>query len=379
MKVLRRAAIAVFSLCFFLAACVPTAGDLLRFRDVASGSETFDAVEWVYQKQVDFGTSEATFSPDRPVTLAELSGFLYRYAYLPEPKYTYKDALNAGDPSQWRYAAMHWCADCGLIPAESSPDYPARSVSFGEALEILYRYAKNWEHRPMEVPEESQAAFSDIPAGYASRDSWNWAVSRDLLSSGQSVQPDSLLTRGQLAVLLFRYRSYHEPDAVPLQCRTLYGIEPRGWQRLLIETGERALGAKWEDGAYELGADGIPTVIDCSGFVNWMFTRSGLHPYHDLECKPLWNSDVFVRICGRKSTETGAEFLARVKTTLKFGDLLIIHEKHGSGYHIMVYLGPTEEGAYLLHSVANHGVIYACYKDTDYYMKYLYGVLRFQP
>ena len=379
MKVVRRLFVAVFALFFFLIVCVPTAADLLRFQDVGSGTDTFDAVEWVYQKQVDFGTTETTFSPDRPVSLAELSGFLYRYAYLPAPKYTCGEALNAGDPSQWRYAAMHWSADCGLIPAENSPDYPTRTLSRGQAVEILFRYANNWEHRPMEVEGDPLAAYPDAPAEAFSREAWSWALSRGLLDSGETLRPDSPMTRGDVAVLLYRYRRYIEPNAQPLQCQIRYGIEPRGWQRLLIETGEQALGAEWVDGAYELGPDGIPAVIDCSGYVNWMFTSSGLHPYDDLECKPLWNSDVFVRLDARGYNETGLEFLTRVKSALKLGDLLVIHEKPGSGYHIMVYLGASRDGSYLLHSVAKHGVIYACYKDADYYMKHLYGVLRFEP
>ena len=110
-----------------------------------------------------------------------------------------------------------------------------------------------------------------------------------------------------------------------------------------------------------------------------MFTRSGLHPYNDLECKPLWDSDVFRRVDARGYNKTGEQFWARMKNKLKPGDLLLVHWDKYSGYHIMGYICPEGDGVCALQSLDYQGVDYYRFEADSYYLQNLYGVLRFCP
>lgn len=355
--------------------------ELLRFRDVAAANPCYEAADWAVAIGLASPTSETEFSPNWTLTRAELAGFFYRYADYPEPKYTCKASLNAGEPGQWYYDPMHWCADWGLLAAEKRADYPGETVTRSEAVVALWHYAENWEHRPMEAEGDRLSAYADLPSDPEAQAAWRWAAARGLIveAEGASLRPDSPLTRGALVTLLYRYAAYRDGGEGLLRCEILCGLAPRGWQRLLLETAEKALGADWVDEAYELDADGIPTVIDCSGYVNWMFTSSGLHPYDDLDCRPLWDSDVFTRLDERGDRETGEQFYARIKGRLKLGDLLLVHENIYSGYHIMVYIGPAGDGAWVLQSLDYTGVDYFNFPADSYYLKNLYGVLRYNP
>ena len=381
MKLLRwlPAAALAFSL-FFLSATEKTA-ELRRYRDVRPDSELAEAADWAVGNGLDSPTSETDFSPDWTLTRAELAGYFYRYAYLPEPKYTSGEALNAGEPDRWYYAPLHWCADWGMLRPDTREGFPAETATRNEALVMLYHYAENWERRSVEVRDDHLAGFTDVPQDPDARAAWNWAAANGLLvgAEGSRLFPDRPVTRGQLATLLFRFSGCNDPAQKALRCRSFCGAAPRGWQRLLIETAERAIGAKWEDGSYQLGEDGIPTVIDCSGYVNWMFTASGLHPYDDLECRPLWDSDVSTRVDARGDRETGAQFYARIRGRLKPGDLLLVHRDKNSGFHVMVFIRATKDGAYVLQSLDFQGVDYALFQNDSYYLSNLYGVMRFEP
>ena len=121
MKLLRwlPAAALAFSL-FFLSATEKTA-ELRRYRDVRPDSELAEAADWAVGNGLDSPTSETDFSPDWTLTRAELAGYFYRYAYLPEPKYTSGEALNAGDWQFLEKKVRSWAKRYGSIFVVTGP------------------------------------------------------------------------------------------------------------------------------------------------------------------------------------------------------------------------------------------------------------------
>jgi hypothetical protein len=375
MHIRRRFFLLFLALCLLAASVVPAAGGLSRL--FPPDADAYDALCWAQEAGITAPADCILSTLDSRLTLKQAALWLHRYAYEPVPHSRCADALPAWPEAARWYAPLHWCAEQGLVAVSEAE--PNRVLSRTDALLLFRRYVQGWERRGAEAeaaPEEER--YVDLPADPEGLAAWRWALTEALLpgTTAYTLSPDKPMTRLDFLCLLYRYSRY--PGAPALQCETEYGLAVRGWQRKLLETAELALGAEWVDDAYELGEDGIPTVIDCSGYVNWMFTYSGFRPYEDLVCKTLWNSETFEHVLDRGKYEEGADYLARISDELKPGDLLLDHDPE-SGWHIMVYLELRDEGLLVLHSVSGLGVTYSLFPPGSGYIKRLHGVLRYTP
>ena len=362
-----------------LAGIVPAArADDSPFRDVKSGAWYYPAVMWAYGEKITAGTSADTFSPKRELTYGEIATFLYKYAYSPLLR-SRSPALSVYE-NKYCWKALNWCCDVGILSVRdvTGTRSPHTKLTRSDFVCVLYCYADKWEHRSVAADERLLAPYSDAPADALCRKAWSWAISAGVVNGTTAgrLSPDRRLTRADCLQMLYRY----DTQAAPLQGEALMKKRLRGWQRTLLETGETALGAEWVDEAYELDEDGIPTAIDCSGLVNWVFTRTGFRPYDDMDCWPLWNSEVFSRAAAKRSGESGCAFFVRCQKKLKPGDLLF-SRRSASRNHVMIYLGSTDRTVYVLESVAGKGVCFDSIPidESAYYLKYLYGVKRYNP
>lgn len=348
------------------------------FTDVPENAYYRKPVLWAYEEKITAGTSSTTFSPKSKLSFAEIATFLYRYAYSPTAHYT-QPAL-ARWRGQYYYMPLSWCCDFGLIaPAQvSGANHPKNKLTRDDFVEILYRYATLWEKRPTDFEADCLAPYADAPAEAEARRAWSWAVSAGIVrgTAAHSLSPQKQLNRAEFVTMLYRF----ETQAEPLRGEALMGRRLRGWQRTLLEAGELAWGAPWVDEAYVLGADGIPTVIDCSGIVNWVFRYTGLRPYEDMDCAPLWASGIFPHVFERSAGENGLAFFLRCQEQLLPGDLLLLHSAN-SGYHIMIYLGATASELYVFHARAGKGVCAEAIpiSESSGYITKQIGVMRHIP
>ncbi len=103
------------------------------FNDVrASG-----AVSWMVDRAITTGTSASTFSPDNPLTRAQLAAFLWRLEGKPEaPAHSFGD-VHAG----WQQVPVSWMLDRAITTGTSastfSPDLP---LTRAHLVTFLYRY-----------------------------------------------------------------------------------------------------------------------------------------------------------------------------------------------------------------------------------------------
>ncbi len=354
------------------------AAEELPFLDVRELGYYREPLSWAWEEGIITGTDEQHVSPHRALRLSELAAFLYRYAYSPTPHYS-QPALEACR-ERWYYQALSWCCDFGIVEPfrVTGVHKPSDLLTRDDAVKILYRYVVRWEKQSLSPDPDCLLPFADAPGGRADRAAWSWAVSAGVVSGTDSkhLSPGMHVTRAQFITMLYGLATHPEP----LRGEELTGHRLRGWQRSLAAAGELAYGASWVDAAYDLGPDGIPTRIDCSGFVNWCFRYSGILTYEDMDCKAIWNSDTFTRLDEKRSVESGSEFLLRSLEKLKPGDLFYNHNST-TGDHMMIFLGADKRYLYVLHCRVGPGVraeAVPISEDSSYIRK-IRGIMRYEP
>lgn len=379
--------IAAMLLIVLICSMIPAASadNPFPFNDVKPGKWYYDHVVWAYYNGFTSGTDTNKFSPHKTLSFAEIATFLYCYAYSPTPHYTYADQLSSHSNSYY-YTSMNWACDFGVIPIRvvTEGGSPRRALTRDEFVNIMYRYAQLWEHRSVSVSGDYLSKYTDVPSDSVSRQAWNWAVKTGLAvgTSPTTLSPEKTLTRAEFVTVLHRY----ETQKLMLRGEALINKRLRGWQRTLLETLELAYGVPWQDHAYDIGSNGIPTLIDCSGIVEWAFTYAGIHQTPDLESYQLWASNHFTRVFARKTnssggyTETGYQFINRVKGSMMPGDMIFCGQ-NSSNYHMMVYLDADASYVYVFHSRSGVGACVEKIPNTSnsYYLSNIYGVKRYIP
>lgn len=109
-----------------------------EFSDVDAGAYYYDAVQWAVQEGIASGTTETTFSPDTACTCAQVITFLWRAAGTPAPQKRdnpFQDVKNGA----YYYDAALWAAEKGIVTGKVfSPDEP---VTRAQMAMFLYRNA----------------------------------------------------------------------------------------------------------------------------------------------------------------------------------------------------------------------------------------------
>jgi len=112
------------------------------FDDVVRNSFYDTAVTWMVNSSITSGTSPTTFGPDSPVTRAQLATFLWRYAG--NPTATNPAGFDDTATNAWYSPAVDWLVDTGITtgttPTTYSPDSP---VTRAQLATFLWRYAGN--------------------------------------------------------------------------------------------------------------------------------------------------------------------------------------------------------------------------------------------
>lgn len=357
----------------------------IPFRDVASNKWYYIPVVWAYKNHITTGTAPDKYSPKQELSYAQVVTFLHRFADSPTAHYTYANAFQSY-ANRYYYNSINWACDFNLVSVYSvtGANKPSNQLTRNDFVNIIYRYAKNWEHRSVAVNGNYLGNYEDVPGSDTDRAAWNWAVKIGMIkgTSQKTLSPKNILTRADFITMLYRY----ETQSAELRGEALIGKRLRGWQRTILETLELAYGVPWVDHAYDIGPDGIPTTIDCSGILEWAFNYTGIYAAPDLESIDLWNSDHFTCVFTRKTdaggnfTETGYEFINRVRGSLRPGDMIFCGYS-SSTYHVMMYLGSDASYVYVFHSRA---AVNACVEKIpntvgSYYLSNIYGVKRHIP
>lgn len=203
------------------AQAVPEAKPPAAFTDVQAGDWFSEAVEYVSRLNLMNGTSEAdgSFSPGSSLTRAMLVTVLHRHAGSPvveAPAQPFADVRE----SDWYAAAVNWANKAGIAKGTGgnrfSPNLP---VTREQAAVFIHRYVLEVDVPWMEPSDEDgsisvEGAISEDMsfADEAGISEWAsasvaWARRHGLFVSkpGNLFVPNAQMTRGEIAVLVYRF------------------------------------------------------------------------------------------------------------------------------------------------------------------------------
>ena len=167
------------------------------FTDVHESDYYCDAVLWAVANGVTNGTGATTFSPDNPVSRAQMVTFLWR-AY-GSPKATGSNPFTDVDESAWYYDAVLWAVANGVTNGTSATTFsPDTSVTRAQSVTFQWRAAGS--------PEASVSSFDDVAENAYYNDAVVWAVASGITvgTGGNNFSPDVVVSRAQAVTFLYR-------------------------------------------------------------------------------------------------------------------------------------------------------------------------------
>jgi hypothetical protein len=134
-KVLVRA-LAIFAATFASVASV-NAG--VGFGDVLAGQYCTNAVHWMVEEEIIFGTAPGCFQPSEPATRGQVASFIHRFKDKPNGA---TEPLSDVEPGDFFADAVEWmfseATTTGVTPTSFAPDRPVTSAPVAT---FLYRLA----------------------------------------------------------------------------------------------------------------------------------------------------------------------------------------------------------------------------------------------
>ena len=173
------------------------------FADVSRDDWYYDAVKYVYNKELFKGT-EAGFSPERTMTRAMLVTVLYRTAPANETAYKnpFKDV--AGD--SWYTEGILWASENGLVKGISEDSFaPDSGITREQLAIILYRYASAFGYDTDMVGEYDSYIDAGTVSDYA-KEAMRYAIGAGILKGSDGyLDPKREATRAEVATMLMRF------------------------------------------------------------------------------------------------------------------------------------------------------------------------------
>ncbi len=112
------------------------------FVDVPADHPLADAVAWLAESEITFGTSLDTFSPDRFVTRGEMAAFIWRMCGKPVP--TQLSPFSDVPESSFFSVAANWLQETGVTLGTTADTYtPNAFITRGEMATFLQRLAQS--------------------------------------------------------------------------------------------------------------------------------------------------------------------------------------------------------------------------------------------
>jgi len=171
---------------------------LIAFTDVDAEDYFYDAVAWAVARNVTFGTSGTTFSPNNACTRAQAVTFLWRAAGSPQPQVITNPFADVQE-SDYFYNAVLWAVENNITAGTSAGTFSPDTVcTRSQVVTFLYRYDGT---AATEITE-----FIDVDATAYYYDAVQWAA-QDGITSGtgtNTFSPEANCTRAQIVTFLYR-------------------------------------------------------------------------------------------------------------------------------------------------------------------------------
>ena len=173
---------------------------------MTTGDWFYEAVDYVFQRDLMNGTGGARFTPNGTASRAMVATILWRMAG--EPQVNYAMSFADVPAGTWYTEAVRWAASEGIVTGYSDtkfgPDDPVTREQFAA---MLYRYAQtlgegftgSWSF-PLDFPDAAEVS------DYA-YEALCWMTKEKVLEGMEdgNLHPQSTATRAQLATMLMRF------------------------------------------------------------------------------------------------------------------------------------------------------------------------------
>ncbi len=173
-----------------------------RFLDVLPSMSCYKAVNWAAENGIVGGTSDTTFSPEADCNRAQFALMLYRLAGKPEVDLSLNPFSDLPSSTGIQKAIV-WAYTQGIVNGTSSTTYsPSDNITRSQLILMLYKMAGKPDVTGLTCP------FKDLTGLTANtRKAIIWAYNNGIVSGtgATTFGPQNNCTRGQLAIILFRY------------------------------------------------------------------------------------------------------------------------------------------------------------------------------
>lgn len=191
--------------CLVLAVIPATAQkEKLPFEDVKEAHWYYDAVRYVYEKELMLGTGENIFSPDGVTSRGMVVTLLYRLERAPE---AFGGIFQDVPSGAYYERAVTWAAEQRIVEGYGDGTFgPDDPITREQLAAILYRYAdyKGWE---VSAAAELHAFSDGTEVSEYARTAVEWAVAEGLIAgtSENKLDPQGHALRAQAAAILMRF------------------------------------------------------------------------------------------------------------------------------------------------------------------------------
>ena len=188
----------------------------LPFTDVKADAWYYEAVQYVYEKELFAGVTPTTFEPSAPMTRAMLVSVLWRLEGRPEAPSAnpFSDVQNG----KWYTSGVLWAASKEIVSGFPNGTFaPDDSLTREQMASLMMRYAT---YKGVELTEgASLASFADADkVQHWSEKAIAWAVAAGIISGNKqgdvyTLAPQASATRAQVASILMRFiENVLQPD-----------------------------------------------------------------------------------------------------------------------------------------------------------------------
>lgn len=181
---------------------VPLTG--ISFEDVTPGDWFYEAVQYVYGKELMKGTSGTQFSPYASTQRGMIVTILHRLEGTPAAEASAFADVEAG---QWYADAVGWGSANGVVEGYSTSEFrPLRNITREQMAAILYRYAQLKGYDTSKRADLSGYTDAGKISAYA-LEAMQWAVAEELITgkTETTLVPGGEATRAEAAMILMRF------------------------------------------------------------------------------------------------------------------------------------------------------------------------------
>ena len=187
----------------------PKSSDM-PFTDVPAGSYYEQAVLWAMEQGITKGTSDTAFSPNATCSRAQIVTFLWRSQKSPAAD-TVNPFTDVAEGA-WYYDYIVTAYENGLMTGVSETEF-APDVAVTRAMLVAMVY--QLEGSP-EVEGAASELFTDVADDAWYADALVWCSANGLLEGfeGETFDADTVITREDVAVMLYAYELYNGAEEV---------------------------------------------------------------------------------------------------------------------------------------------------------------------